>query len=289
MSVPMFLVKVCRVCQQPFRVYENKASRQEECPTCLAERHVQHGDAVNSIPRRRQVQGLWTCLVDSLPGEWVEMPPKRSHDTPYYKIEVRGSRYGASWQGQITLFAIRPIEIGEAVRVRAMVAEHRVKVVEFSRATSGLSETAPPSVAHRAILPVYTREEDIPVLIEEGQLLSQAADAQLRDELMQRNYIVLHPKGWDRDLGAAPYRLVWAEARTKTTEKGLGAQYHASIEASAAVYTESVRGGLRGGRAHTEGMLAIVPAGQSIIVRSSGYSGSGERDTRYNWEKHYPA
>lgn len=280
------LYSVCRVCGKPFKTYEWRTCGQKECPTCLAERHVEHGDMVFSIPLQRQIAGAYTCRIHSLPGEWVEMPPKRSHDTPYYKIEVRGRAFGRQWRGQITIFASRPMQVGEVVRARIMNARHRVKALTFTRQTSGL-KNAPPSVTHRAILPIFTTEADIPARIESGDLYPDAADGILREEIQERHYIVLHPKVWDGK-DEVPFSLVWAEAHTKSTLKGFGAQYRASIDADDAVYTSEVRGGVRSGRAHTIGLLAIVPAGKAIVIRSSGVSGSGASDSAYNWEKHLP-
>lgn len=66
------------------------------------------------------------------------------------------------------------------------------------------------------------------------------------------------------------YKLVYAVAHTKTTLKGLGRQYRAEVQADATVAHWDISGGVRSGREHTKGVLAIVNEEHPLFIEKTG-------------------
>lgn len=218
--------------------------------------------------------------IHSLPGEWMDCEPIKSNATRYWKMEVRGSQYGRNWDGQITIFSHtkEAPQIGDTVYMRIVRAEKRVKQIAFFKEPFNAGR-----IESTATLPAYTTEEEIPALIESGKLHPNAAGSLLMDAVVEHEYIVLNDTHREPE-----YNLVWVEAHTKTTIKGFGAQYRSEIDLSQAYWHQSIHGGVRSGRAHTTGTLALIPLGDSVSVKMSDVSGSGKPDGRYNWEQEYP-
>jgi len=178
--------------------------------------------------------------ICSLPAEWQEFHSGFSGDFQCFKIDVSGRRYGASWRGRIVIYADKPYEVGDVVRIREMEAVHKVKAVYTEKAT------------------IYggtvTLRKEVPLSSKEGV-----------EELARRPYLVFEDASSDEPQAF----LVWAEARTKTTLKGFGRQYRASI-IDKSLKSWDIYGGYRSGRAYTEAVLAIVDSEHPVIVQSRG-------------------
>lgn len=276
----MLKFNFCEKCEVEFKVYAQRMHSQKLCPTCRQERDIEKSRQRNSVTLEREKLFSAPVTIHSLPGEWMDCEPIKSNATRYWKMEVRGSQYGRNWDGQITIFSHMksPPQVGDTVYMRIMRAEKRVKQITFFKESFNAGR-----VESTATLPAYTTEEEIPALIESGKLHPNAAGSLLMDATIEHEYIVLD--GTHRE---PEYNLVWAEARTKTTIKGFGAQYRSDIDLSNAYWHQSIYGGVRSGRAHTTGTLALVPIGDSVAVKMSGVSGSGKPDGRYNWEQGFP-
>lgn len=80
----------------------------------------------------------------------------------------------------------------------------------------------------------------------------------------KRKYIRLSNVGM-QDSDNLP-KLVWLQARSKTTLKGLGRQYKYEIVGSP-LWEWRVQGGVRSGRSYIEGVLAVVDDEHTLIVK----------------------
>lgn len=121
------ITKLCSECGTLFTV-ERRARKQKKCQVCIAK-----GDErIKSVPVSRKCIFQDTVLVHSLPEAWKEMPRKRSHDAPYWKIDITGRDIADGWgneppTGRIVVNAKRPPQQGEVVKVRIMEAVHDTK------------------------------------------------------------------------------------------------------------------------------------------------------------------
>jgi hypothetical protein len=179
-------------------------------------------------------------IVSLPPGEWREVKGWKK-DISGYKMAIKGSMYGASWNGRIDLFAPTLPQIGDVVSVREMEAKHLIKVRREQKQTMEHGE-----------------------VIVEKELPITAEDPEAEEVIRTRHYLVLEP--FD---GEATCQLVWAEAHTKTTLKGLGRQYWARVEGTPLASWE-VKGGYRSGRAYTVGTLAIVDSDHPLYIIKTG-------------------
>jgi hypothetical protein len=139
------------------------------------------------------------------------------------------------------MFAPAIPQIGDVVSVREMEAKHLIKVRREQKQTMEHGE-----------------------VIVEKELPITADDPEAEEVIRTRHYLVLEPSD-----GEATCQLVWAEAHTKTTLKGLGRQYWARVE-GAPIASWYVFGGVRSGRAHTTGVLAIVDQEHPLYIIKTG-------------------
>lgn len=255
-------VSVCRECGKVFAYFDNR-SKPKTCPTCADK--IQHRPSI--VLERECIAEFSRVRVDTLPDEWEEYQATPS-DEACFKIDFAGRKFGKSWSGRIVIYAPDEILPGDVVTLKHMRVVHQVRAVYETRTSfrgtmeairAGGSETVTYTV--RTVLPVWS---------DEGELEEET-----------REYITLTPV---HRKARPTHRLVWATARTKTTLKGLGAQYWQSIDASGAEWTMTVEGGVRSGRDRTIGVLAVLPIGSHLIVSSDGYSGSGDTEP-YTWRK----
>lgn len=237
----------CRRCGKLFLYYTKTKPR--FCPTCM--------DVVQqrpSVVQQRESLALWEGIqIVSLPDKWQEFVAQEG-DAPCYRMTVKGSRYGASWNGRIDIFAESPFEKGDIVDIREMRVVHRVKAVYTEKRT------------------IYggtvTLRREVPLQSKEG-----------KEELAERRYLYFTKS----QLGEPKAFLVWAECCTKTTLKGFGRQYWCRAE-DRALKSWSIFGGYRSGRAYTHAYLAIVDPEHPLILTGTGdiqyirvYDGRGER------------
>lgn len=241
-SIPV-LKMVCQQCGEEFPVNPGHFAQMgfknlpKRCPKCadIAQRRP-------SVVIERGLLNVYDGveIVSLPPGEWLEVESWKK-DIPAFKLVVKGSRYGASWSGRIDLFAPAIPQAGDVVSVREMESRHLIKVCREERQT----------MEHGSV----TVERELPVT---------ADDPEAEEVIRTRRYLVLEP--FD---GPATCRLVWAEAYTKTTRKGFGRQYWAEIK-GAPIASWLVSGGVRSGRAHTVGVLAVVNQDHPLYIVKTG-------------------
>jgi len=241
-SIPV-LNLVCQRCGKEFPVSPDHFMRlgfkhlPKRCPKCvdLAQRRP-------SVVVERRLLNVYDGieLVSLPPGEWQDVKAWEK-DVPAFKLVIKGSRYGASWSGRIDLFAPAPPQAGDVVSVREMEAKHLIKVRREQRGT----------LEHGKV----TVEKELPIT---------ADDPEAEDVIRVRRYLTIEP--FD---GEPTSKLVWAEAHTKTTLKGLGRQYRARVE-GIPVAKWVISGGYRSGRAHTVGVLAVVNQDHPLYIVKTG-------------------
>lgn len=246
-SIPV-LKLVCQNCDEEFPVSPEHFARlgfrilPKRCPKCvdLSQRRP-------SVVVERRLLNVYDGieLVSLPPGEWQDVKAWEK-DVPAFKLVIKGSRYGASWSGRIDLFATSIPSPGNIVSIREMEAKHLIKVRRENRARNDFES---------GTVQEYIKEIELPVT---------ADDPDAEEVIRVRRYLVLEP--FD---GPAICRLVWAEAYTKTTLKGFGRQYWAEIK-GAPIVSWLVSGGVRSGRAHTTGALAIVDQDHPLYVIKTG-------------------
>lgn len=290
----MITMQICSECGQPFQIYQRRARGQRYCPTC-ADRRQQRPTVVL---RREALAAYNGVRIHSLPGEWRLFTAAADRDEPTWRMEARGEDYGDAWEGTIVIHARRPFAAGDVVQLRHMRAVHEVKRATWSRPTSSWTSLSggPSSVTHSVPVPIAVPDEAIRAYAlragEPGNLFSRrsaaeaAAEGRLRIEVVEeeREYVVLEPS-----TAPATYSLVWLEATSKYTLKGLGAQYAEAIDAPDAVWSMSVRGGVRTDRRHTVGRLLVLPAGATAAVESVGHGGGTPPATApYTWRREVP-
>ena len=232
--------EACRDCGKYFVYYPQNLPSGEapkRCPRC---KDVYQGRP-SVVEGREEVAFYEAVEVKNLPAQWVEYTPAYSGDIGCWLMVVKGKDFGADWKGRIDIFAPRAISPGEVVNIRDMETTHRVKVVSETRQTLHHGEVAV--------------EHEVPLDYGEGT-----------EVMRKRRYLVLEPT----TPGTEPKsRLVWATAYTKTTIKGLGRQFWSKIEGSS-IAEWRITGGVRSGRAHTTGVLAIVDANHPIVASTTG-------------------
>jgi len=241
-SIPV-LKLVCQTCGEEFPVNPGHFAQMgfknlpKRCPTC-----ADKAQARPSVAVERNLLNVYDGveIVSLPPGKWQETEGYKK-DVPAFRLTVKGSRYGAAWNGRIDLFTAAVPEIGAVVSIREMESRHLIKVRREQRQT----------LEHG----VVTVEKELPIT---------ADDPDAKEVIRVHRYLVLEP--FD---GPAICRLVWAEADTKTTLKGFGRQYWADLKGSP-IASWQVTGGYRSGRAHTTGALAIVDQDHPLYVIKTG-------------------
>lgn len=191
---------------------------------------------------RKEVAFYEAVQVINLPAtKWEEYQTGVAEDYPRYRMDIRGRVFGASWNGRIVIYADHSVVAGQVVNIREMEVTHQVKVKTVLRQT----------LEHGTV----TVEHEFPVTGDEGE-----------KALRTRRYFVLEAA----EPGTEPKaRLVWATAYTKTTLKGFGRQFWSQITGSP-IAEWRISGGVRSGRAHSVGVLAIVDEEHPIVASTTG-------------------
>lgn len=241
MTIPVIKL-VCNECGKEFDVNPGHFAQMgfknlpKRCPTCLDKKQLRP-----SIVQERKLLNVYDGVeIVSLPDSWQKVDSFEK-DLPSYQMIIKGSRFGASWSGRIDIFASHPFRSGDVVSIREMEAQHIIKVRHEYRSTMHYG-----TVAVTKELPVTTDNPEA------------------EEVIRTRRYLVLEPH--DKP---ATCHLVWTEARTKTTLKGLGRQYHARVS-GAPIAKWEIWGGYRSGRAYTTGILAIVDKEHPLYITVTG-------------------
>lgn len=206
----------------------------QKCPSC--------SDMAQARPElviERKCEKFFPVVrIKSLPTEWTEFKPE-GNDFGCYKIDMKGSRFGAQWSGRIIIYGLKPFAPDDIVSLSVMSVKKQVREMTTSRAT----------MKHGTVS--ITRR--VPLSCDDGDV-KEVQDIYLRLDPAQEN-------------GEETPSLVWATAYSKTTLKGLGRQFHASLDDSAALWSMSVHGGARKGRFGTTGILAIVSKKYPLVKK----------------------
>lgn len=209
------------------------AALPQSCPKCL--------DCFQQRPditlERKEIFSI-CCSISSLPGEWQRV--ERPNDFPGWRMIIKGSYFGASWSGRIDLWtvAVEPPKIGDVVYLREMEVSKKVAKVRWERAT----------LEHGTV----SGYRQVPLGTENAQEYEEKREYVRLDLAPDRD-----PKGRE---------LIWVKARSKTTLKGFGRQYHSFLEGNPLWHT-GVSGGVRSGRENTEAWLAVVDKNHPVIRR----------------------
>jgi hypothetical protein len=228
-------IGICRDCGKKF-LYYHDGSPQKRCPTCTDKQQARP----SIVQKREEIRCFENIRIVSLPAKWVHVPPKASHDNSFFKIVIKGSDFGASWNGRIDIFAPEPFGPGESVDIHEIVVEHKIKIVDRIRHTLKYG-------------PVEIENEH-PITSDEGE-----------ETIRTRHYLRL-----ERAYDVPNAKLVWATAYSKTTLKGYGRQFHASVEDDATIASWKLSGGVRSGRASTTGVLAVVNEDHPLLIKKTG-------------------
>ena len=270
---------VCVECGKEFLAFPTRfGTYPKRCPDCLARLHAERGGyQVTRKLLERVVVNAWVRLrLDSLPANWEKVQiEEKHHSRPAYKIDFKGREFGASWSGRIVMWADEPILPGNLVDLEQMEARYQVCVSYETHHSVG--------AAYKGYDATYTIRKHLPLTECQEELDETTDPSGPRSEVDSHVYYRMRPA---RD-GQATGRLVYVEGTSKTTLKGLGAQYHVKITIPPdAEVLSHVHGHYRSGRAGGDGYLLVLPLASKIIVMGSGCSGSGDcDDPRYNWTR----
>lgn len=245
----MGLVLTCRECGREFVVDEGAYRALGEgitippkrCPTCLD--RWQNRPATASVVERKLLREYSPVAV-KLPADWFKLFRPEERDKPILRAIVKGSTLhdGASWSGRIDIYAYGPslpsvarVRVMEVTHAAGQVREERIKNVEMAVPGVSLSHPGQPStVVRREYSPTY-------------------------------QYLALEPAQ-----GEPVAELVFARVRYKTTLKGFGRQYHASLDISRALWAVRLSSSARSGRFGTYAAIAIVDRDHPVFGRVWG-------------------
>lgn len=239
-------VMLCEDCKEIFVWHDEQFNQlPKRCPSCIDKKQLRPSIVVERLCTV-EFDGI---TIESLPSqEWEKVESGVETDYPCFKISVKGSRYGRSWSGRIDIFADKQYKPGDSVKIRVMESRHLVKKLRYQSAHIQRSPFDPPTHTVEKTIPITSKEE--------------STDANtISEEVEERQYLYLSEVGEE----AGGRKLIWRTSHSKTTLKGFGRQYHASLNPEATLWSKSCSGGVRSGRASTEGVLAIVEEGHPLI------------------------
>ena len=230
-------VAVCLCCGKKF-LYYHEGTPQKRCPICTDKKQARP-----SIVQKRELLNFYDGIeIVSLPTKWVHVPPEGERDDSFFKIVVKGSQYGADWNGRIDIFASEPFENGDVVSIREMEVQHQIKMKKRERQTMKYG--------------VVEVEDELPITSTENDV---------ENIVRSRRYL-----RFERSEELPTAHLVYAIAYTKTTIKGFGRQFWASVNTDTCIGSWKISGGVRSGRAHTTGVIAIVSNEHPLIITKTG-------------------
>lgn len=225
-------IKVCADCNLAFVAYSDRVG--DRCPRCV--------DIRQKRPSRvstREKIAEWIVKIDSLPPVAWENFQATKNDDPVFRLDLRGREFGKAWHGRIVIYAQEKFATGDVCRLRLMEARHEVRAAYVLKSTLHHG-----TVSIRETIPVYKTEM--------GEI-----------ETETREYFVLEAAE-----NAQPQaKLVYCQAFSKTTLKGLGRQWIETIVFDPEpFFQKKVRGGVRSGRLWTDGILAVVPMDGKVNI-----------------------
>ncbi len=272
-------LKVCRNCGDNFAVYEiveidnQEVAEQLDCPRCASLRHERRAGVVETRKCLEEYHGL--KIISDLPA-WGLV---HTHTGDIFKSVTKGSKGGASWSGRIDIwargFGEKPPACDGLVDVRVMESTIAPKKGALQKRIDNLFGV----ITKQAIEEARTQRDKI---CEEEKRSVEIDDilpgirqdivARFREELSaveKHKYIVLTPtdpaKLLDEERNANRM-LVFQSAYSKTTLKGLGRQFHASLDTENVISVlGSASGSARSGRFGTHYVLAVVSPDHPLV------------------------
>lgn len=265
----------------------------KRCPQCadVAQRRRPWDTVVE-----RELLDEWRAVKIAIPSEWFErLPAQRRNDRPFVRATVKGDRgQGVSWTGRIDIYDFRSGGPGSIGDVRLMhvtkkagkptligCAERRERLADELEADARetMAETGSPepdSNVSARVAELRTEAHDMRSRVTsemEGQIAREGA-------LFHRDYqyLVIEDSEFEEPTSA----LVFARADYKTTLKGFGRQYHATLDVGEALWSVRLSSSCRSGRYGSEMAVAIV--GEAPVVART----TGDVEDVRAWSMAYP-
>ena len=272
-ALDLVLHQVCRTCGKEFAWSPAQykliglPSRPKDCPLCVG---VRRHRSDQTVERKELFRS--TATITSLPeGEWQKFDTGRDAKARKpWRLTVTGRQFGASWKGRIDLFAFtdEPPKVGDTVTVSVMEVTKRVRKAPWSR----------PTLEHG----VVSGERQVRLQATEGQVECDALGVPLMAGLGRevdevRTYVRIEPAAECAD--SEGRELVWLQAYTKTTLKGLGRQYRVSLSGNP-LWKREVSGSARSERFNTVAWLVVVDNDHPVTWRLEE-AGQPDREVRY--------
>lgn len=267
-----FEIRDCGVCHGEFVAYEMEDGRMptacQKCNSLLKARHPGVVEGRKCLEVYRSVK-----VVTDLPA-WKIITTKTGD---CFKTDIMGRQGGASWRGRIVIwargFGETPPKTGDYVNVRLMESTIRPKRKTIGRKLDKLSGPISKQAWDLARSQVV-EGSDMDSLVAEAKREVEERFAEELGRLETHVYVVLEPATPDEELTEderkANLMLVFANAYSKTTLKGLGRQFHANLETENVVSVLGrAYGGARSGRFGTDYVLAVVSPDHPLIRRFS--------------------
>jgi len=274
-------VRNCNVCHEDFVAVEVEGRMPVVCQRC------------NSLMKARRVGVVEDrkCLGTYRGVEVITDLPAwnfvNTHTGPCFKSDTKGSQGGASWSGRIVIwargFGERPPQKGDRVNIRLMESSVMPKTCTINKR---LDELAAP-IHKQAQELAESRAADgsnssMETLVADARWETRRRFGEEMRALETRRYVVLEPATPDElsdDEREARLMLAFAQAYSKTTLKGLGRQFHASLDTENVISVlGSASGTCRSGRFGTAYVLAVVSPTHPLVRK---FSEDGRTETTF--------
>lgn len=260
-------VRKCNICERDFLAVEIEGKMPVVCQECNTT--MKAGRA--GIVKDRQ------CLETHRVEIITDLPEFRAVNTPRekcFKADLKGSQGGASWSGRIVIwargFGEKPPQKGDRVNVRLMVSSIMPKTRTINKR---LDELAGP-IRKQAQELAESRAADgynssMETLVADARWETRCRFGEELRVIETHRYIVLEPVTPENEEHEA-LMLAFAQAYSKTTLKGLGRQFHASLDTDNVVSVlGSASGTCRSGRFGTTYVLAVVSPTHPLVRKFS--------------------
>ncbi|OGF82440.1 hypothetical protein A3B18_03810 [Candidatus Giovannonibacteria bacterium RIFCSPLOWO2_01_FULL_46_13] len=238
---------ICRLCGSDFQVDPKTFGAlglrgvPKKCPSCCDKKQERPPEA--TVINRQCLQdfpAVRVCLPENLFAPFKA----QNDDRPCLRAVIKGSSLGrgASWSGRLDIYCLAE-KLPSVARVRVMEVTHvsgqrrmeRHKDAEGAVPGVSLSHPGQPTrTVEVEYSPTYT-------------------------------YLVLEPTG-EEPLAA----LIFTSVNYKTTLKGFGRQWYASLDTSAALWVRELSSSARSGRFGAYGAVAVVDEGHLVIAKQWG-------------------
>ena len=203
----------------------------KQCPRCLDEKQNRPAEAV--AVGRRCIED-WEAVRVCIPADLFQSFKAPGASRECFRAVIKGETLGrgVSWQGRIDIYCLAPT-LPEVAHVRLMEVHHATGHKRVERHGKPLMAKTEVGVEYPA---TYT-------------------------------YLVIEPAEPGSEPTAA---LVFPSVCYKTTLKGLGRQYHASLDTSRGIWATRLSSSARSGRFGCYGAIAIVDDQHPVVTKQTG-------------------